>query len=98
MRVEQIPNLLGRGFGQGRRFCLQLAQLFQRDCDRLGESGPFGIDFALGDMALANPKITALADMSRTDPDPCTHPKTPQVVLCGAAPPWTAGSLLSPAR
>src|SRR5712675_1669079 len=98
MRIEQVADLLGRGFGQSRGFRLQLAQLFQRDSDRLGESRPFRFDFALWDVAFGNRKIAALADMSRANRDPRRYPETRQFALTGAALACDAGDLLNPHR
>ena len=69
MRVEQVADLLGGRFRQARGFCLQLAQLFQRDRHGLRETVALGLDLAFGDAAFADRKIAALGDMSGADGD-----------------------------
>ena len=85
MRVEQVADLFGRGFGQPPGFRLELAQLALRDRDRLSETATFRLDLGLGEVALADREIAAFGDVSRPDGDPRRYPEAPQSALASDA-------------
>src|ERR1700738_570577 len=98
MRVEQVADLFGGGFGQPRGFRLELAQLPQRDRDRLGEAAAFRLDLGLGEMALADWEIAALGDVSGSYGDPRRHAEALQSALNAGALVRYSGEFFNPHR
>ena len=98
VRVEQVADLLGGGFGQPRGFRLELAQLAQGDRHRLGKPTAFGVDLGLREVALADREIAALGDMSGSDGDPGRHAQALQSALGGGALVREPGRFVNPHR
>src|SRR4029077_6348429 len=67
VRIDQVADLLGGGFGQARRLDFELTQLAQRNCNRLGETATLELDLALREMALADRDIAPLSDVRGAD-------------------------------
>ncbi len=83
MRVEQVADLLGGGFGEAGSLGLELAQLFERGVDRLGKAGALGLDLGLGDVALMDREVAALDQVSGADGDARRHAEAGQALLAG---------------
>jgi hypothetical protein len=96
MRVEQVADFLGGGFRESGSFGLELAQLLQRNLDRLAKASALGLDFALGNVNLVNRKIPAVADVGRPDGDPRRHADAGQPALDAAASCRGPGTLVNP--
>jgi len=96
VRIEKIADLLGGGFRQAGRLGLELAQLAQRNRDRLGKAAALPFDLGFREMPLADRDLPALGEMRGTDGDARRNPEAGQPPLGGYRLLHRAGDRLTP--